>query len=276
MKIRKLKSYFAHSPMNKCKVILMLANLFIGTKAYTQSLTPQVIATAGGYQTSAAGSLSFTIGETNTQTLSSATHMLTQGFQQPYKLSLNVKAFLQGYYVGSGMMANVLNNQGVTTNPGNETDSITIELREAASPFNLISTTKQIIQINGTVSYQGLATAGQSCYIVIKHRNSIETWSANPVLLTENTIYDFSTAANKAYGDNQKEVEPGMFAFFSGDINQDGYIDGFDYPDFDNDSQNNVSGAYATTDLNGDGYVDGFDYPLFDENSQNNVSLITP
>ncbi len=255
---------------------LGLFSFMLQSSTNAQDLLPQVIATAGGYQTSAAGSLSFTIGETNTQTLASATHMLTQGFQQPYKLTLNVKAFLQGYYVGSGMMANVLNNQGVTTNPGNETDSITIELREAASPFNLISTTKQIIQINGTVSYQGLATAGQSCYIVIKHRNSIETWSANPVLLTENTIYDFSTAANKAYGDNQKEVEPGMFAFFSGDINQDGYIDGFDYPDFDNDSQNNVSGAYATTDLNGDGYVDGFDYPLFDENSQNNVSLITP
>ncbi len=255
---------------------LGLFSFMLQSTSNAQDLLPQVIATAGGYQSNAVGSLSLTIGETNTQTLVSATHMLTQGFQQPYKLTLNVKAFLQGYYVGSGMMVNVLNNQGVTTNPGNETDSITIELREAASPFNLISTTKQIIQTNGTVSYQGLATAGISCYIVIKHRNSIETWSANPVLLTENTFYDFSTASNKAYGDNQKEVEPGVFAFFSGDINQDGYIDGFDYPNFDNDSQNNVSGVYATTDLNGDGYVDGFDYPLFDENSQNNVSLITP
>ncbi len=263
----------------KLKLIIsfigLLANWHMGL-LNAQSLSPQVIASAGGYQANATGSLSFTIGETNTQTLASATHMLTQGFQQPYKLTLNVKAFLQGYYAGSGLMANVLNNQGVTLNPGNETDSITIELRESASPFNLISTSKKIIQTNGTVSYSGLASAGQSCYIVIKHRNHLETWSANPVLLTDNTFYDFSTAANKVFGDNQKEVEPGVFAFFSGDMNQDGYIDGFDYPDFDNDSQNNVSGVYATTDLNGDGYVDGFDYPLFDANSQNNVSVITP
>ena len=263
----------------KVKLIIsfigLLSNWHMGI-VNAQSLSPQVIATAGGYQTSAAGSLSFTIGETNTQTLTSATHMLTQGFQQPYKLTLNVKAFLQGYYAGSGLMANVLNNQGVTLNPGNETDSLTIELRESASPFNLISTTKQIIQTNGTVSYNGLATAGISCYIVIKHRNSIETWSANPVLLTENTFYDFSTAANKAYGDNQKEVEPGVFAFFSGDINQDGFVDSFDFPALDTDIFNGVSSAYVNTDLNGDGFVDSFDFPIFDVNSFNGVSMMMP
>ncbi len=263
----------------KIKLIItfigLTTDLLIGT-LNAQTLSPQVIASSGGYQSNTAGSLSFTIGETNTQTLSSATHLLTQGFQQPYKLTLNLKAFLQGYYVGSGMMANVLNNQGVTANPGNETDSILIELRETSSPYNLISSSLQVVHTNGTVTYSGLASAGLSCYIVIKHRNTIETWSANPVLLTENTQYDFSTAANKAYANNQIEVETGIFAFYTGDINQDGYIDGFDYPMFDDDAQNNVSGVYVATDLNGDGYVDGFDYPVFDANSQNNVSLITP
>ena len=264
---------------NKIKTIIaiigILAHFQIGT-SNAQSLSPQVIASSGGYQTSPAGSLSFTIGETNTQTLSSATHMLTQGFQQPYKMTLNVKAFLQGYYAGSSMMLNVLNNQGVTANSGNETDTITIELRESLSPYNVISTTQQIIQTNGTVSYNGLATAGLSCYIVIKHRNCLETWSANPVLLTDNTFYDFSTAANKAYGDNQTEVEPGVFAMYSGDINQDGFIDSFDFPLLDTDIFNGVSGVYVNTDLNGDGFVDSFDFPVFDVNSFNGVSVMTP
>ncbi len=258
------------------KIITTLFCLPIVFGLNAQSLTPQVIASAGGYQSSPAGSLSFTIGETNTQTLSSATHMLTQGFQQPYKLTLNVKAFLQGYYAGSGLMTNVLYNQGVTMNPGNETDSITIELREANSPFDLISSTKQIIQTNGTVTYSGLASAGLSCYIVLKHRNHIEIWSANPVLLTDNTFYDFSTDASNAFDANQKEVEAGVFALYSGDFNQDGFVDAFDYSQFDDDTQNNVSGVYAATDLNGDGYVDGFDYPVFDENSQANIFSSTP
>jgi hypothetical protein len=96
------------------------------------------------------------------------------------------------------------------------------------------------------------------------------------VLINTINNYDFSVAANQVYGDNQREVEAGIFAIYTGDINQDGYIDGFDYPEFDTDSQNNVSGVYVATDLNGDGYVDGFDYPIFDANSQNNVSVVTP
>ena len=73
-------------------------------KLNAQSFSPQVIASAGGFQSTASESLSFTIGETTTQTLTSVTHRLTQGFQQPYKVTLNLKAFIQGYYKGGGLM----------------------------------------------------------------------------------------------------------------------------------------------------------------------------
>ena len=73
-----------------------------------------------------------------------------------------------------------------------------------------------------------------------------------------------------------KEVEPGVWAFFSGDINQDGYVDGMDYGLYDDDFQNNVSGTYVATDLNGDGYVDNFDYGPMDTNTQNNVTISRP
>ncbi len=259
--------------MKKIITTFLCFSIVFGLRA--QSLTPQVIASAGGYQSSPVGSLSFTIGESNTQSLTSATHMLTQGFQQPYKLTLNLKAFLQGYYVGSGLMANVLYNQGVTVNPGNETDSIRIELRASASPFPLISSGIKVIQTDGTVTLSGLASVGLSCYIVIKSRNCVETWSANPVLLTENTLYDFSTVANKAYGDNQVEAEPGNFAFYTGDINQDGVVDGLDYNDWENDS-NNFAGGYFGTDLNGDGIVDGLDFIYWEQNSNNFVGAVVP
>ena len=177
--------------------------------------------------------------------------------------------------MGSGIMGNVLNYQGVTANPGNETDSVWIELRETSSPYHLISSGLQVVQTNGTVTYSGLASAGLTCYIVIKHRNSVETWSANPVLLTENTLYDFSTAANKAFGNNQVEVDPGHFALFTGDVNQDGVVDGLDYNDWENDN-NNFAGGYFSTDLNGDGIVDGLDFIYWEQNSNNFVGAVVP
>ena len=115
-----------------------------------------------------------------------------------------------------------------------------------------------------------------SVYLGISHRNSIQTWSANPVLLTNQFNYDFTTAASQAFGNNQIEVEPGIFALYSGDINQDGFIDSFDFPLLDTDIFNGVSGVYVNTDLYGDGFVDSFDFPVFDVNSFNGVSVMTP
>ena len=80
---------------------------------------------------------------------------------------------------------------------------------------------------------------------------------------------------NAAYGDNQAQVEPGVFALYSGDINQDGFIDIFDYPAFETD-QLNLAMGYLPTDLNGDGFVDIFDYPVFEANQLNLVSVIQP
>ncbi len=189
---------------------------------------------------------------------------------------LTLSAFLQGYYIGSNTMNSTLSNEGAP-NPTNHTDTITVELHNATSPYALAQSAQVILLTDGTATCTfPAAVIGTYYYIVVKHRNSIETWSSNPVLCTSAFSYDFTDNVNKAYGDNLAELEAGIFAIYTGDINQDGYIDGFDYPMFDDDSQNNVSGVYVATDLNGDGYVDGFDYPVFDENSQNNVSLMTP
>jgi hypothetical protein len=96
-------------------------------------------------------------------------------------------------------------------------------------------------------------------YVVIKHRNSVETWSSNPVMISGNSNYYFTTALSQAYGSNQVQVENGIWALYSGDINQDGVVDGIDYNDWENDS-NNFAGGYFSTDLNGDGIVDGLDF----------------
>ena len=194
----------------------------------------------------------------------------------PNNSTLNLKAFLEGYYISSNTMTPALLNAGV----GNDAllcDSMTVELHQATAPYALAYTYTGVIGTNGLLActFPGSAS-GNAYYIAVKHRNSIETWSANPVTITAETSYDFSNAITKAYGNNQAAVGNGQYALLSGDINQDGYVDGADYPLFDVDSQNGIYGVYIATDLNGDGYVDGADYPLFDANSQNGIYLITP
>lgn len=80
---------------------------------------------------------------------------------------------------------------------------------------------------------------------------------------------------NNAYGDNQKQVEPGVFAIYSGDINQDGIIDIFDQVILDNDIFN-FSGGYISSDLNGDAVVDIFDQVILDNNISQFIGVISP
>ena len=260
--------------------ILLFACISILTYSHispltAQTLKPQVIASAGGYQSNATASLSFTIGEPNTQTLTSANYRLTQGFQQPYKMTLNLRAFLQGYYTNGGMMENVLYNQGITALPGTQCDTISIQLRQPLPPFAVVSETKQIIQTNGLVTYTGSGTIGQSYYIIIKHRNTIETWSANPVTLTENTSYDFTTAPNKAFGNNMTEMEANKWALFSGDVNQDENTDLLDLSILETDI-NDFQFGYFATDINGDGNADLLDNPLLEANTNNFIFSVHP
>jgi hypothetical protein len=66
------------------KLLLFLVScLFVGS-LYSQSISSSVIASAGGDQTVGGISLSWTLGELATETLTSANLILTQGFQQGY------------------------------------------------------------------------------------------------------------------------------------------------------------------------------------------------
>ena len=68
--------------MKKLYFVFAIALSSLGMNA--QMLTPQVIASTGGYSSNANGSLSYTVGEmTMVQTFSANNNILTQGFQQP-------------------------------------------------------------------------------------------------------------------------------------------------------------------------------------------------
>ena len=84
------------------------------------------------------------------------------------------------------------------------------------------------------------------------------------------------TTSNKAYGDNMKEVEPGVFAIYSGDVNQDGYIATDDVTTVDNDNLVGAAGNYLINDLNGDTYVGTDDVTLCDNNNLMGISIQRP
>ncbi|NVO18332.1 MAG: hypothetical protein HXX13_01455 [Bacteroidetes bacterium] len=109
----------------------------------------------------------------------------------------------------------------------------------------------------------------------MKHRNSIETWSAVPVSFAGNTInYNFSTSAAQAFGSNQLQMGS-VYAIYGGDANQDSVVDGSDMASIDNASTLLLFG-YNSEDINGDGIVDGTDMATVDNNSTIVVMAIRP
>lgn len=169
-------------------------------------------------------------------------------------------------------------------NPGNETmsisDTVTVNLRSSSFPYNIVDVAKAVVNKTSFISkfYFRNAPSG-NYYLDIRHRNSIETWSASPVTLTRNvnTNYDLTTAANKSYGSNMIQIDnsPVRFAVYSGDVNQDGIVDASDALMVDNDA-NIFATGYVVTDVNGDYSVDATDALIVDNNSNNFVSKITP
>jgi hypothetical protein len=74
-------------------------------------------------------------------------------------------------------------------------------------------------------------------------------------------FYDFTAASANAYGDNMT-LKGTRWCLYSGDVDQDGTIDGTDLQEIDNDAYNFVFGQLLNTDLNGDDFVDGGDFCL--------------
>ncbi len=158
-------------------------------------------------------------------------------------------------------------------------DTLRVYLRNSGSPYAVAdsSISKLDSSGNGRFYFPNVLN-GSNYYIVLKHRNSIETWSSSFNVFSSDTLtYDFTINANKAFGNNQvlADNSPVRFAIYSGDINQDGTVDASDLSDTDNDALNSLSG-YVRTDVTGDDFVDAGDVSIVDNNAINSISLIRP
>jgi len=149
--------------------------------------------------------------------------------------------------------------------------------RNSTAPFVIVDSAKAVID---SVTFMGefffnSASSG-TYYIVVKHRNSLETWSNSGLVFTAGgeMDYDFTAAVSQAYGNNMI-LKGSKYCIYSGDINQDGTIDGSDLSLVDNASNNFLSG-YVREDCNGDMFVDGSDASIADNNASNFISIARP
>jgi hypothetical protein len=146
---------------------------------------------------------------------------------------------------------------------------VTVNLHDATT-YELADTATGTLKTNGTLSVTFKAAAG-SYYVAVKGVNLLQTWTADPISVGATPAsYDFSTAAAQAYGSNMIEVVSGVWAFYSGDINQDEVVDNADAGTLFLDIENSNFGVLAT-DLNGDGVIDNSDTDAFFINVENSI-----
>ncbi len=191
--------------------------------------------------------------------------------------SLAIKAYIESYFQPSGTMVPVLFNQGVSTST-TVCDSMTVELHSMAAPYATVASSKVVLGTNGTGVCTFTPFISGTFYVVLKHRNAIQTWSSVGVTVgSVITTYDFTNAITKAYGDNmiQVQLSPARFALYSGDLNQDENIDVLDLAIMDTDVSNFLYG-YESSDLNGDGNVDILDNTAVETNLSNFIYSIHP
>ena len=208
---------------------------------------------------------------------------------------VRIRVLLEGPYDTGGNMLNQLNPLGLipgnhpydvapyniapfasaVTVPVNAVDWIVVEARTGVPNANsagvrgtaTIETQVGFLLINGDiVNVQGTSglnftslSPGGNYYFAVRHRNHLDILTFDSTPWNSVIAYDFTTSDDLAWSiEQQKEVEPGVFAMYSGEFNQDGVIQNTDYDNWVVDpSQLNV---YKLTDGNLDGTVQTTDY----------------
>ncbi|MBK7571749.1 MAG: hypothetical protein IPI10_09055 [Bacteroidetes bacterium] len=185
-------------------------------------------------------------------------------------ISINLKVFIQGYYLGSLMQNSPLNSLSLS-------DTVIVKLAFIRLPYPVLYSDTTFISISGDIdALFPSAILNSEFYIVVDHRNSIQTWSSDSVLIDQNNIiYDFTNSIGKAFGNNLADNGDGTFSLLSGDVNKDGVINDIDYLLLENGLLN-LTENYTFLDLTGDNLIESSDFSLIENNIQNNISIQKP
>ena len=176
--------------------------------------------------------------------------------------SLSLTALLQGLYSSDAdtMIA----------------DIVTIQIKDPINLYEVVDSAIGILNTKGKgLFYFPRVSKSTGYYIILRHRNSVETWSAGTISFAGGHAgYDFTTSANKAFGNNMI-LRGTKWCIYSGDVDQSGFVDNNDLLLVDNDAFNYRTG-YAVTDVDGNLFVDFHDLLIVDNNAFNYVGIRSP
>lgn len=133
---------------------------------------------------------------------------------------------------------NYQGNEKVASIPDNDVDWLLLELRTGTAASSIVAKRAVLIDKNGflrdtcgstSVVFPGLSDGNY--YLVVRHRNHLDIMSSSPIAVSGGVgTYDFTTAANKAYGtDSQVELKTGLYGMYSGDGDCNGIVNVLDY-----------------------------------------------
>jgi hypothetical protein len=194
--------------------------------------------------------------------------------------TFNVKVYLQGFYTGFGI-------QNASIDPvtlPNVCDTLILSLASDAPPYAKLYSDTSLLNTDGTAAFSFPSLIlGNSYYLVLNHRNSVETWSSLPVITGTDNNYDFTVDITSSFGNNLCNLGDGFFAMYSGDISdavygaglQDGVIESQDYLEMEN-AVSVILMGYVVQDITGDNVVESADYLLMENNVGSLIFCIKP
>lgn len=165
--------------------------LFLSLICSTFNLSAQsVLASAGNNQIAGALQQSYTLGESFIAENVVGATVNSRGFQQPEIPQFILRMFIQGFYLGGGLMNAVVD----PINFPLVTDTISISLMSNEIVPIAVFQKKILLNTNG-FTYLTLPAFvyKHKYYLKINHRNTIETWSKLPLQFKTFNKFDFTT-----------------------------------------------------------------------------------
>ena len=185
---------------------------------------------------------------------------------KPYAYTMRL--FLQDLYTTNSKMKAYYNLTDTIA------DTISVDLVDLDSNVNYTLTLP--LSVNGwATAYLPARALNLVYYLVIHHRNSLETWGNTFYLDSVDTAYNFTTSAAQAYGSNQVQMDPGVFAIYYGDLDQDRKIDKNDLAKMAL-CTSAFEKNYALGDLNADYLTESVDFSMLENQVARVLSTIRP